>query len=140
MMAGTWRWTFFPRRSLSHASAGATGNGDSFGDGSGGHGSAAGSGRRCGLLPGETVQRAQSPDEVHGVDAYDLPFREEAGDDVQGVAVLRVVEGGYQDHAVGDVEVSVARRKAGAVHDHGARKGQPDHVDPGTEQPLLVLY
>ena len=45
----------------------------------------------------------------------------QVGEDVEGVAVVGVVEGGDEDDAVGDVEVGVARRQALAVEDDGAR-------------------
>jgi hypothetical protein len=86
-------------------------------------------GRSCGLLLGEAVEGAQAPDEVDGVDAYDFAGGEAVGDDVEGVAVLAVVEGGDEDEAVGDVEVGVAGGEALIVKDDGRGHGEFDDLE-----------
>ena len=51
------------------------------------------------------------------------------GDDVEGVAVVGVVEGGDEDEAVGDVEVGVAGGEALALEDYGRGHGEFDDVE-----------
>jgi len=65
------------------------------------------------------VEGAEAPDEVYGVDADDFAGGEAAGDDVEGVAVVGVVEGGDQDESVRDVEIGVAGGEALAFEDDG---------------------
>ena len=78
---------------------------------------------------GEAVEGAQAPDEVYGVDAYDLAIREAGGDDVEGVAVVGVVEGGDHDEAVGDVEVGVAGREALVFEEDRRGHGEFDYFE-----------
>ena len=54
---------------------------------------------------------------------------EAAGDDVEGVAVVGVVEGGDEDEAVGDVEVGVAGGEALAFEDYGCGHGEFDDLE-----------
>jgi len=75
------------------------------------------------------VEGAEAPDEVYGVDAYDLAVGEAAGDDVEGVAVVAVVEGGDEDERVGDVEVGVAGGEALALEDYGRGHGEFDDLE-----------
>src|ERR1700730_6283108 len=86
-------------------------------------------GRSCGLLLGEAVEGAQAPDEVYGVDADDLAVGEAARDDVEGVAVVAVVEGGDEDERVGDVEVGVAGGEALAFEDYRRGHGEFDYFE-----------
>jgi len=65
------------------------------------------------------MEGAETPDEVDGVDADDFARGKAAGDDVERVAILRVVEGGDEDERVGDVEVGVARGQALAFEEDG---------------------
>ncbi len=58
------------------------------------------------------------------MDADDLAGGEAGGDDVEGVAVVGVVEGGDEDEAVGDVEVGVAGGKALAFEDDWCGHGE----------------
>src|SRR5208337_5391588 len=68
-----------------------------------------GIGRRAhGFLLGEAVQGAQAPDKIHRVDPDDGAPGEEIGDDAERLTVVRIVEGGNEDGAVGDVEVRIA--------------------------------
>ena len=53
------------------------------------------------------------------MDAYYFAVGEAGGDDVEGVAVLRIVEGGDEDEAVGDVEVGVAGGETLAFEEDG---------------------
>ena len=85
--------------------------------------------RSCGLLLGEAVEGAEAPDQVDGVDADDLAVGEATGDDVEGVAVVAVVEGGDEDERVGDVEVRVAGGEALAFEDYGRRHGEFDYFE-----------
>jgi hypothetical protein len=75
------------------------------------------------------VEGAQAPDEVDGVDADHFAVREATGDDVEGVAVVAVVEGGDKDERVGDVEVGVAGGEALAFEDYGRWHGEFDRVE-----------
>src|ERR1017187_6801706 len=68
--------------------------------------------RSCRLLLGEAMEGAEAPDEVDGVDADDFAGGKAGGDDVEGVAILRIIEGGDEDERVGDVEVGVAGGEA----------------------------
>jgi len=72
------------------------------------------------------VEGAEAPNEVHGVDADNLAGGEAFGEDVEGVAVIEVVEGGDQDDAVSDVEVGVAGGEALALKEDGAGHGERD--------------
>ena len=65
------------------------------------------------------MEGAQAPDEIDGVDADDFAVGEAAGDGVEGVAVVAVVEGGDEDEIVRDVEVGVAGGEALALEDYG---------------------
>jgi len=86
-------------------------------------------GLSCGFLLGEAVEGAQAPDQVDGVDADYFAVGEAAGDDVEGVAVVAVVEGGDEDERVGDVEVGVAGREALAFEDYGRGHGEFDDLE-----------
>src|SRR5277367_1089618 len=83
----------------------------------------------CGFLLGEAVEGAEAPDQVDGVDADDFAGGEAAGDDVEGVAVLAVVEGGDEDEIVRDVEVGVAGGEALAFEDYGRGHGEFDDLE-----------
>jgi hypothetical protein len=75
------------------------------------------------------VEGAQAPDEVDGVDADDFAVGEAAGDDVEGVAVVAVVEGGDEDERVRDVEVGVAGGEALAFEDDGRGHWEFDDLE-----------
>ena len=75
------------------------------------------------------MEGAETPYEVYGVDAYDVAGGEAFGDDIEGVAVVAVVEGGDEDEVVGDVEVGVAGREALALEDYGRGHGEFDNVE-----------
>src|ERR1035441_750408 len=66
------------------------------------------------------MQRAESPDKIDGVDADDLAVWKNFGKNVQGCAVVALVECWDQHEAVGDVEVCVACREALATEDDRA--------------------
>jgi len=72
-----------------------------------------------GLLLTEAVQRSQAKNEIHAVDADDLTIGEELGQGVQRDPISGVVEGWYQDEAIGDVEVGVASRQPMAIEADG---------------------
>jgi len=75
---------------------------------------------------GEAVEGPEAPDQVDGVDADDFAGGEACGDDVEGVAVVGVVEGGDEDEPVGDVEVGVAGGEALAFEDDRCGHGEFD--------------
>jgi len=75
------------------------------------------------------VEGAETPDQVDGVDADDLAGGEAGGDDVEGAAVVGVVEGGDEDERVGDVEVGVAGGEALALEDDGRGHGEFDDLE-----------
>ena len=54
------------------------------------------------------MNRAETEDQFHGVDADDGPGRKQAGQDCEGHPVGGVVERGYEHHRIGDIEVQVA--------------------------------
>ena len=78
---------------------------------------------------GEAVEGAEAPDEVDGVDADDFAVGEAGGDDVEGVAVVGVVEGGDEDQAVGDVEVGVAGGEALVFEEDRRGHGEFDYFE-----------
>ena len=63
------------------------------------------------------------------MDADDLAGGEAVGDDVEGDAVVCVVEGGDEDERVGDVEVGVAGGEALALEEDGRGHGQFDDLE-----------
>ena len=63
------------------------------------------------------------------MDADDVAGGEAFGDDVEGVAVVAVVEGGDEDEVVGDVEVGVAGGEALTLEDYGRGHGELDDVE-----------
>src|SRR3984885_818213 len=75
------------------------------------------------------MEGAEAPDEVDGVDADDLAVGEAGGDDVEGVAVVAVVEGGDKDEVIGDVEVGVAGGEALAFEDDRGGHGELDDLE-----------
>src|SRR5687767_7007035 len=86
------------------------------------HSSAESSSLRRRLLLRKTVQRAEPPHEIHGMNAGDRVPRKRFSDSVERDAVVGIVERRYKNSAIGDVEVRVAGGEALAVHEHGARK------------------
>jgi hypothetical protein len=83
----------------------------------------------CGFLLGEAVEGAETPDEVDGVDADYFAVGEAAGDDVEGVAVVGVVEGGDEDETVRDVEVGVAGGEALVFEEDRRGHGELDYFE-----------
>ena len=75
------------------------------------------------------MEGAEAPDEVDGVDTDDLAGGEAGGDDVERAAVVRIIEGGDEDEAVGDVEVGVAGREALTFEDDGRGHGEGDDAE-----------
>ena len=63
------------------------------------------------------------------MDTDDGTVGEAVGDDVEGVAVVGVVEGGDKDERVGDVEVGVAGGEALVVEGEGRGHGKLDDVE-----------
>jgi len=63
------------------------------------------------------------------VDSDDAPVGEAVRDDVEGVAVVGVVEGGDEHQIVGDIEVGVAGWEALVVEDHRGGHGQLDDTE-----------
>src|SRR6267378_8331313 len=97
------------------------------------------------LLLRETVERAEAPDEITGVDSYDGTVWEAFPEDAERHAILRIVEGGDEHGGIRDVEIRVARRQARAVEIQRRGHGQIDDVDgrtvlePHSLQPFTVL-
>src|SRR5581483_3663428 len=81
----------------------------------------------CRLLLGHAVDGAQSPDEVAAVDADDVALGEQIREDVEGYAIVRVVEHRDQHNAVCDVEVGVGRWQTLAAEDY--RSGHREFND-----------
>src|SRR5579859_5188151 len=72
------------------------------------------------------MEGAEAPDEIDAVHADDIAAGENLGQNVEGEAVVAVVEGGHEDDAVGEVEIGVAGGDALIAEDDGARHGQLD--------------
>ena len=70
------------------------------------------------------MKGSEAPDEVYGVDSDDLASGETLGEEVEGVAVVGVVEGGDEDDGVGDVEVGVAGGEALVFEEDGFGHGE----------------
>src|SRR5260370_2458880 len=75
------------------------------------------------------MEGAEAPDEVYGVDADDVAGGEAVGDDIEGVAIVTVVEGGDEDEVVRDVEVGVAGGETLALEDYGRGHGEFDDLE-----------
>ena len=82
-----------------------------------------------GLLLGQAVEGSQTPDEVDRVDADDLAIRERGGQNGEGLAVARVVEGRHQNHPVGNVKVRIARRQPCPLEDDRPGHRQLDDLE-----------
>ena len=63
------------------------------------------------LLLGQTVQGAESEDEIDGVDARYRAIFEEFSQDAKSDAIVRIIEGRHQHGLVGDVEIGVTGRQ-----------------------------
>src|ERR1035441_9783239 len=85
--------------------------------------------RSCRLLLGEAMEGAEAPDEVDGVDADGFAGGKAGGDDVERVAILRIIEGGDEDERVGNVEVGVAGGEALAGKDNRRGHGKLDDLE-----------
>src|ERR1700730_16238616 len=66
------------------------------------------------------MHRSKAPDQISGVDAYDLAIGEEVSEDIQGDAVVGIIEHRDQDDAVGDVKVRVAGGEPVLLENNGA--------------------
>src|SRR5882672_10394915 len=85
----------------------------------------------CWLLLSETMQGAQPPHEIDGVDPYDRSVIDQVRKDAERYAVLRVVEGRHQDGAVRDVEVRIARGETLSLEGERSGHREIDHLDLG---------
>ena len=81
------------------------------------------------LLLGHTVHGAEPPDKVAGINRDDLASREERCQRVQGDAIVRIVEHRYQQNAIRDVEIRIARGQAASLENDWARHGKLDDVE-----------
>ena len=63
------------------------------------------------------------------MDAHDFAGGEAIGDDVEGVAVVGVVEGGDEYEVIGDVEVGVTCREALAFENYWRGHGKFDDLE-----------
>src|SRR5256712_9694515 len=93
----------------------------------------------------QTVNRAQSPHEIHRVDAHHGSVREHLAQHAQGRTVVRIIERGHEHRCVPHVEVRVACGQALAGELERRRHGAIDHLDrrpvpePHPREPLAVL-
>ena len=62
------------------------------------------------LLLREAVQRAEAPDQIHGVDAHNGTVAEQFAQNAKRHAVVRVVKGRDDDGGVANIKIRVARR------------------------------
>src|SRR3989441_4798529 len=95
---------------------------------------------RCRLLWGwlllrHAVQCAEPPDQISAVDADDLAVGEEVSEDVEGEAVVGIVEDGNENEAIGNVEIGVAGGEAASFEEHWAGHGE---FDDGERLAILV--
>src|SRR6266849_647348 len=95
---------------------------------------------RCRLLWGwlllrHAVQCAEPPDQISAVDADDLAVGEEVSEDVEGEAVVGIVEDGNENEAIGNVEIGVAGGEAASFEEHWAGRGE---FDDGERLAILV--
>src|ERR1700722_2303663 len=61
------------------------------------------------------MQRAETPDQIHGVNADDWTVAEQLAQNAERDAVVRVVERRHDDGGVADVKIRVASRQTDAV-------------------------
>src|ERR1039457_2014789 len=62
----------------------------------------------CRLLLRHAVQRAESPDQIAGIDRHDLARRKHIRESVERDAIVRIVEHRYQHRAIRDIKIGVA--------------------------------
>jgi putative salt-induced outer membrane protein YdiY len=67
------------------------------------------------LLLRETVQRAETPDQIHGVNADDGAVAEQFTQNAERDAVVRVVERRHDNSGVANVKIRVACRQSLAI-------------------------
>src|SRR6059058_6062218 len=97
------------------------------------------------LLLGQAMQRAQPPHQIHCVNPDHRPVAEQLGEQPKRSAVVRIVERGHENRAIGDVEIGVTRRKPLAVEVERRGQRQGDDLDlravfePHPFEPLAIL-
>src|SRR5476649_106266 len=97
------------------------------------------------LLLRHAVDCPQAPDEISAVDTNDLALRENACKDVKSAAIVRIVEGGNQHQAIGDVKISITGGQTLSTEDDRAGKRQFDDLQlasmrvSGGAQPAQVF-
>ena len=74
------------------------------------------------------MQRAESPDEIDGMDTDDFAIGKKLGEYVQRDAVLGIMECGHEDESVGDIEVGITGRQALAAKYNRAWQWQFDNA------------
>ena len=67
------------------------------------------------------MQRAESPDQVAGINGHDLARGEQLRQRVERNAIVRIVEDRHQHHSIRDVEIRIAGGQAAAFEDDRAR-------------------
>jgi hypothetical protein len=75
------------------------------------------------------VEGAEAENEVNAIDTNDLAIREELLESIEGDAVGRVVEDGYQYYRIGDIEIGVGGREGLPVIDHRIGHGEGDDAE-----------
>ena len=79
---------------------------------------------------GETVERTEAPEQIHGVYADHRPVSKEISDYTQGEAVSGVVKGGDQNGGVRDIQIRVTGGQALIVEENGRGHGQAYDLEP----------
>lgn len=67
------------------------------------------------LLLRQTMQRAEAPDQIHGVNADDGAVAEQFAQNAERDAVVWVVERRHDDGGVADIKIRVARGQTNSV-------------------------
>lgn len=82
----------------------------------------------------KTMQRAESPDQVYCMNAYNMTLRKQLAQDTQRTAVLWVIEGRNKDNVVGNVEIGITGGQADA-----SKKKRGGHGDINNRQGLSPI-
>src|SRR6266436_5526916 len=91
---------------------------------------------RSRLLLGHAVQRAESEDEIAAGNANHFAIWKQAGERIQGHAIVRIIERWDEYDLIGDVEICVACGKALPVEIDGRRHRESFHA----QHPSVLIF
>src|ERR1700733_11233965 len=80
------------------------------------------------LLLRHAMQRAESPDQIAGINRHDFARREKLGESVERNAIIWIVEHRHEHQAIRDIKIGVAGGRAEAFKDDRARQRDFDDV------------